>query len=357
MELQFIENSNYLEAKVGGIFSLEEANSVFSKMIDRVISLSAEKLLVDCTNLEGSMSSNELFQHNMYAAGVIDKLKEKIKFNFKLAYINTPDFLDPDKMGASIALNRGISFRQFDNRDDALLWLNCGISKEQKAFEIPESTLKRWQETIDLLAALIDVPAALIMRLTKKDIEVFVSSKSEGNPYHPGDKEHFLGSGLYCETVLKTGKKLFIPNALTDEDWKDNPDTKLNMISYLGFPIAAPNGDPFGTICVLDSKENHYSEEAEKLIMQFRKQLEDHLELLYMNQSLGDENRLIIDYLSELRILRGILPTCSMCKKIRKEDGGWEHMESYIHTHTEADFSHTFCPDCLEVWKKEEGIN
>jgi GAF domain-containing protein len=116
--------------------------------------------------------------------------------------------------------------------------------------EISDDTLLKWQNIIDIMAGLIGIPAALIMRLVGSDIEVFVSSTSEGNPYKPGDHEHFLGSGLYCETVINNNQKLLIPNALTDDKWKNNPDVKLNMISYLGFPIVLPNKKPFGTICV-----------------------------------------------------------------------------------------------------------
>mgnify|MGYP001953189988 CR=1 FL=1 len=65
-------------------------------------------------------------------------------------------------------------------------------------------------------------------------------------------------SGLYCETVIKSGKQLLVPDALADKDWENNPDVELNMISYLGFPILFPDGNPFGTICVLDNKKNAY---------------------------------------------------------------------------------------------------
>ena len=99
--------------------------------------------------------------------------------------------------------------------------------------KIPKNTLNKWQKIVDIMADLIDIPAALIMRLVESDIEVFVSSRSDGNPYHPGDHEHFLGSGLYCETVINTNDKLLIPCALTDEKWKNNPDIKLNMIQYV----------------------------------------------------------------------------------------------------------------------------
>jgi integral membrane sensor domain MASE1 len=52
--------------------------------------------------------------------------------------------------------------------------------------------------------------------------------------------------------------------------------------------------------------------------------------------------------LSEIKTLRGILPICSNCKKIRNDEGYWEQIENYISSRTEADFSHGICPDCGE---------
>ena len=50
--------------------------------------------------------------------------------------------------------------------------------------------------------------------------------------------------------------------------------------------------------------------------------------------------------LSDLKILGGLLPICAACKKIRDDTGYWEQIESYIVVHSEAKFSHGFCPDC-----------
>ncbi|NQT59504.1 MAG: GAF domain-containing protein [Bacteroidetes bacterium] len=215
--------------------------------------------------------------------------------------------------------------------------------------EIPEDTLNKWQNIVDIMAELIGIPAALIMHLSGSDIEVFVSSRSDGNPYHPGDQEHFLGSGLYCETVINTNDKLLIPNALADEKWKNNPDIKLNMISYLGFPILLPDGKPFGTICVLDNKENAYSETYENLIKNFRDIIQSQLELIYMNTILGEKNKSLSDYLAEIKILRGIVPICSFCKKIRDAEGNWSEVEAYVSRHSEAQFSHGVCPECGKI--------
>ena len=51
--------------------------------------------------------------------------------------------------------------------------------------------------------------------------------------------------------------------------------------------------------------------------------------------------------LREVKTLRGILPICSFCKKIRDDKGYWDQVEVYIHQHTEVDFSHGICPDCM----------
>lgn len=52
--------------------------------------------------------------------------------------------------------------------------------------------------------------------------------------------------------------------------------------------------------------------------------------------------------LSEVKTLRGFLPICSYCKKIRDDKGYWNQIESYIHKHSDAEFSHGICPDCSD---------
>jgi hypothetical protein len=50
--------------------------------------------------------------------------------------------------------------------------------------------------------------------------------------------------------------------------------------------------------------------------------------------------------LGELNVLKGILPICSHCKRIRTDEGDWSQVEVYVRRHSEADFSHSICPDC-----------
>lgn len=78
-------------------------------------------------------------------------------------------------------------------------------------------------------------------------------------------------------------------------------------------------------------------------------------ELIKTNQKLEEEvkerQRLINELekaLSYIKTLSGLMPICSVCKRIRDHKGYWNQIESYIHEHSEAQFSHSICPDCLK---------
>ena len=50
----------------------------------------------------------------------------------------------------------------------------------------------------------------------------------------------------------------------------------------------------------------------------------------------------------EIKVLRGMIPICASCKSVRNDTGFWEAIESYVQTHTEAAFSHSLCPSCMD---------
>lgn len=60
------------------------------------------------------------------------------------------------------------------------------------------------------------------------------------------------------------------------------------------------------------------------------------------------------DALTNVRELRGLLPICSYCKKIRNDENYWERLESFLAAHTHAQFSHSICPDCYETVVRKE---
>lgn len=56
----------------------------------------------------------------------------------------------------------------------------------------------------------------------------------------------------------------------------------------------------------------------------------------------------VLNLQSELRQLGGLLPICSLCKKVRDDQNYWHQVESYISRHTDAQFTHSYCPDCFK---------
>jgi hypothetical protein len=74
--------------------------------------------------------------------------------------------------------------------------------KQTVHIEVSPSTMETWQSIVALSVEIVEIPAALIMKVAEPKIEVLVASDNQGNPYHPGDAETLENSGLYCETVI-----------------------------------------------------------------------------------------------------------------------------------------------------------
>ncbi|MCA8019170.1 hybrid sensor histidine kinase/response regulator [Burkholderia metallica] len=147
-------------------------------------------------------------------------------------------------------------------------------------FDLAAEVIERWQRLVDLMAEIVGVPAGLIMRHVGKDIQVVVASRNETNPFYQGESAELSGSGLYCEAVIDSDRSLIVPDARQSPQWRDNPDLRVNMVSYLGLPIHWPDRTTFGTICLLDCKENAYSERYLRLVEEFRDQIEIQLQLI-----------------------------------------------------------------------------
>ncbi len=147
---------------------------------------------------------------------------------------------------------------------------------------IPGSHLEKWQDILNSIADIAEVPVALIMRADSPYIEVTKANQSDRFPFKLGDREKMRG--FYCEEVVRTKKELLVPNALKDPQWDHNPDLELGLISYLGLPLCWPDGSVFGTLCILDLKENPFNSTIRNLLMHFKGLLEMHLSYIAEQQ-------------------------------------------------------------------------
>lgn len=200
-----------------------------------------------------------------------------------------------------------------------------------------ETILDEWQNVVEIMAKIVQVPSAIITRFDPPDVEVVKTSRTEGNPYREAQKVSMAGH--YCEAIYRRKDKIHIRDARNDPQWQSAPELDYGMVSYLGFPILQPDGIVYGTICVLDNKQNDYSEDYEALIRQFKSLVESHIRII-------EQKREIEAKINEIKTLRGIIPICANCKNIRNDEGYWERVENYIIRHSDADFSHSICPEC-----------
>ena len=67
-------------------------------------------------------------------------------------------------------------------------------------------------------------------------------------------------------------------------------------------------------------------------------------------KDLRDANEKLTESLTNIKTLKGLLPICAGCKKIRDDKGYWNQIESYVRSHSEAEFTHGLCPDCMRKY-------
>ncbi|MBA4349412.1 MAG: hypothetical protein C0415_05430 [Thermodesulfovibrio sp.] len=137
------------------------------------------------------------------------------------------------------------------------------------------------------------------------------------NAIHPDDHQHVTAA---LEQHLKTKQPFIQEYRVLRKDgtiiyWRDH-----------GSAMWDEEGNTYKMIgaCRDITKRKHAEEEREHLILQLQATLD------------------------KVKTLTGLLPICSSCKKIRDDKGYWNQVEVYISEHSEAEFTHGYCPDCLK---------
>jgi len=147
----------------------------------------------------------------------------------------------------------------------------------------------------------------------------------------------------FCAHAILDDQVLIVEDALRDPRFVDNAlvlsDPHIRF--YAGAPLVTPDGYKLGTLCVIDQKPRKLVTEQIQALNHLRTQVEALFTLRYTFHQLNQA-------LDEVKILSGLLPICSYCKKVRDEDGSWQQMEGYIQKRSEADFSHGMCQECLK---------
>jgi len=145
--------------------------------------------------------------------------------------------------------------------------------------DISPETLAKWQRVVDLISELADVPASLIMRTLNQSHSIYVAN-GFGPPAYRVGQSFQLNEKLYCFGVFQNDGELCVEDARCEPCWQDNQDLEHEMTFYVGLPLKWPDGDIFGTICILDKRRNKRALMFRKALREFCRIVEDDLRLL-----------------------------------------------------------------------------
>ncbi len=185
-----------------------------------------------------------------------------------------------------------------------------------------------YDDIVFLASEVADAPIAL-MSLVDLDRQWFKSKVGLETP------ETHRDHAFCAHAIRKPNEMLVVTNATKDPRFTDNPlVTGAPMIRfYAGAPLVCSDGTALGTLCVIDNKPRTLSPLQERALQVLSRQVVAQIELR--------------EALAQVKRLQGLFPICSGCKRIRDDDGYWNQIEVYISEHSEAEFSHSICPECI----------
>jgi PAS domain S-box-containing protein len=197
--------------------------------------------------------------------------------------------------------------------------------------EKAELTLLKNEEKYRLLVN--NIPSVVYRGYKDWSVE-FIDRKLEllaGYDVDEFNAQEMKWSDIIVEEDIKVARKSFIQALKTDKSYVreyriKSKDGGIRWIQDRGQIVCDEKGEiEYISGVFFDITEHKRTEEErEKLVKELQESLK------------------------EIKTLRGILPLCSFCKKIRDDKGYWEQVDVYIHKHLQADISHSICPDCAK---------
>lgn len=166
-----------------------------------------------------------------------------------------------------------------------------------QVIEIPESMFRGWQQTVELIAGIMNLPAALIMRVHHSDVRIF-SSNDSANVVSPLLSESKQLS-CYCAQVIYNRAELVIEDTALDLTWSAGENISADIMAYYGLPLTWPNDQAFGTLCVVDAQAREFTPHCKLLIARFQQSMIADLTILYEKAELLQANRKLQTLLSK----------------------------------------------------------
>lgn len=135
MTLRIYAGSGLLRVVAIGEFSLAEAKRTFIEMLDAVAQNKKEKILFDGRQITGDPNIIQRFLYGEFAARTVARyiIERGVPGASQFAYVLREPVLDPRRFGETVAVNRGMRVKAFDNLEDALGWLRSAPANKPDA--------------------------------------------------------------------------------------------------------------------------------------------------------------------------------------------------------------------------------
>jgi PAS domain S-box-containing protein len=249
---------------------------------------------------------------------------------------------------------------------DALEWRNHELALLNQAARACSSSLDPAQVLFVILeetSHLLNVVSSSVW-LTDAETGELVCRDATG-PYSETLRGWRLvpGEGIVGQ-VAASGESLIVPDTRVDERHYKRVDqrTGLELRSVIAVPLRVKQ-NVIGVVEVVDSTPDRFDPTDLQLIeslaataaaaIENARLYERAQQEIAQRKQAEKEREAVIgeleDALTKVKTLSGLLPICANCKRIRNDQGYWESVEVYVRDHSEAEFSHAICPDCMRA--------
>ena len=137
--------------------------------------------------------------------------------------------------------------------------------------------VRAWRLLMTVVANSLGVGVGLVTRDTGLGtLELMAPSVEPAPPFEPGDLLA-IEPGLLCGQVMSREAELAVADARTEAQWANNATSGLGLIAYLGYPVYWPDGQVFGSICVLNHEPRDFNEVERSMLLSARDAIHDSL--------------------------------------------------------------------------------
>ena len=134
MQIEIRPERDFLKVVATGKFSLKEAERNFLEILEALILHKTRKAMIDGRALIGKPATIERFCYGKFAANSVKMFHARGLYPFtRFAYVLIHPMLDPQRFGETVAVNRGMRVKAFDNPEDAVAWLELAPAHQAHA--------------------------------------------------------------------------------------------------------------------------------------------------------------------------------------------------------------------------------